>query len=105
VRRSATPSKLAFEPCLEKVQKTHALCLLAWEGAEGDQTRMSKMVACMRGESIAVFVGPEGGFSEDEARRAGAASCIIISLGQRILRMETAAIILPALVLHELGEL
>jgi len=96
---------LAFEPCLEKVQKTHALCLLAWEGAEGDQTRMSKMVAGRRGESIAVFVGPEGGFSEDEARRAGAASCIIISLGQRILRMETAAIILPALVLHELGEL
>lgn len=98
-------SPLAFEVCLEKVQKSHGLCLLAWEGAEGDQMPLSSLVTGYDGESIAVFVGPEGGFSEDEARRAGATSCIIISLGQRILRMETAAIVLPALILHEVGEL
>ena len=40
--------------------------------------------------SISVIVGPEGGFSEDEAERAKSRGCISVSLGKRILRCETA---------------
>ena len=41
-------------------------------------------------------VGPEGGFSHDEAERAEAAGARPIRLGRRILRTETAALALAA---------
>ena len=46
---------------------------------------------------INIFVGPEGGFSEDEIAAAEKAGFQIISLGKRILRAETAAIAACAL--------
>ena len=42
--------------------------------------------------SIAVFVGSEGGFSENEAKAARESGCIMCGLGRRILRCETAPI-------------
>ena len=49
---------------------------------------------------IAVFIGPEGGFSETEIRDAEGQGIVSISLGKRILRTETAAIVsLSALML------
>jgi 16S rRNA (uracil1498-N3)-methyltransferase len=39
-------------------------------------------------------VGPEGGFAEEEVEMAKAAGWQIVSLGPRILRVETAAIAL-----------
>ena len=44
------------------------------------------------GTSLAVIIGPEGGFSDSEYRLARDNGCIAISLGPRILRTETAAI-------------
>ena len=55
--------------------------------------------------TIAALIGPEGGFSDDEASQAIDQGWRPVSLGQRILRMETAAISLAALILYELGEL
>ncbi len=40
---------------------------------------------------IRFMIGPEGGFSTDEIRRASEAGLLIAGLGQRILRCETAA--------------
>jgi 16S rRNA (uracil1498-N3)-methyltransferase len=48
------------------------------------------------GEDIAVAVGPEGGFTDDEARAAAAAGWRAVSLGARVLRVETAALALAA---------
>lgn len=42
-------------------------------------------------KSIAVIIGPEGGFSEEEASRVREAGAITVSLGKRILRTESAA--------------
>lgn len=42
--------------------------------------------------SVAVFVGSEGGFSENEAKAARESGCIMCGLGRRILRCETAPI-------------
>ena len=42
---------------------------------------------------VSLFIGPEGGFSEDEKRLMEKLSLSTISLGPRILRMETAAIL------------
>lgn len=43
------------------------------------------------GDDIALFIGPEGGFSEEEIRLAEEAGFIPLTLGKRILRTETAA--------------
>jgi len=55
--------------------------------------------------SVAVMIGPEGGFTEEEVARARDKGVVPISLGSRILRTETAAIVACALVLYELGEM
>lgn len=52
--------------------------------------------------SIDVFIGPEGGFSDGEIQSARHAGFIPVSLGRRILRMETAAVVATALILYEL---
>ena len=49
-------------------------------------------------DQVALAVGPEGGFSRDEVALATAAGWRMIDLGPRILRIETAAILLIAAV-------
>ena len=51
-------------------------------------------------ESVGVFVGPEGGFTDSEIDLAQADGLSIVSLGPRTLRAETAAIVASALILH-----
>ncbi|MEZ4599268.1 MAG: 16S rRNA (uracil(1498)-N(3))-methyltransferase [Syntrophotaleaceae bacterium] len=55
--------------------------------------------------NIALLIGPEGGFSEDEVREARAAGIVPVSLGRRILRTETAAIVATAILQYCLGDL
>lgn len=55
--------------------------------------------------NVSVFVGPEGGYGPDEIENARAAGARLVTLGPRILRAETASVILAALVLYELGDL
>lgn len=50
---------------------------------------------------VHVFVGPEGGFTEKEVHTVRERKSIIVSLGQRILRAETAAVAVVSLVLTE----
>ncbi|MCL2704188.1 MAG: 16S rRNA (uracil(1498)-N(3))-methyltransferase [Defluviitaleaceae bacterium] len=54
--------------------------------------------------SAAVFIGPEGGFSDDETVAFEAAGMRLFSLGRRVLRAETAAIAALACCMYELGE-
>ncbi|MDR2493197.1 MAG: 16S rRNA (uracil(1498)-N(3))-methyltransferase [Coriobacteriales bacterium] len=54
---------------------------------------------------VALFVGPEGGFDAGETDAMRAAGIRLVSLGPTILRTETAAVVMAALVLHELGGL
>ena len=64
--------------------------LIPYELAEGmDKTR--EMIDGLRpGQSIAVFIGPEGGFEEAEIRAAMENGIQPVTLGKRILRTETA---------------
>lgn len=55
--------------------------------------------------SAAVFIGPEGGFTEDEIAQAQAAGVEPVTLGTRILRAETAALTAVTLVMAAAGEL
>lgn len=48
--------------------------------------------------TVAIAIGPEGGFSADEVARARAQGALPVSLGPNILRTETAAVVATALV-------
>ncbi|QAY66318.1 16S rRNA (uracil(1498)-N(3))-methyltransferase [Paenibacillus protaetiae] len=54
---------------------------------------------------IILMVGPEGGFTEAEANEAEAAGAVIVGLGKRILRTETAGIVGLTCLLYESGEM
>lgn len=49
-------------------------------------------------KKIAIMIGPEGGFSEDEIQKLRVAGAVVLSLGKRILRTETAAIASTAII-------
>lgn len=51
--------------------------------------------------SIALFVGPEGGFSKQEVAAAIESGCLPVTLGANILRTETAAIVAVAITAYE----
>ncbi|MFA6550676.1 MAG: RsmE family RNA methyltransferase [Candidatus Gracilibacteria bacterium] len=48
-------------------------------------------------EQINVYIGPEGGFTEQEIESAKEAGFILLNVGPRVLRSETAGIVIPAL--------
>ncbi|MBO6132753.1 MAG: 16S rRNA (uracil(1498)-N(3))-methyltransferase [Lachnospiraceae bacterium] len=53
------------------------------------------------GSSLAIFIGPEGGFSESEITAAKSAAFEPITLGRRILRTETAGIVLLSWLMYK----
>lgn len=54
---------------------------------------------------IMVVIGPEGGFTPQEASAAAAAGAQMVGLGRRILRTETAALYALACLAYESGEM
>ncbi len=69
---------------------------------EGEERSGLKEVLSGMGtaKSAALLIGPEGGFSEDEVREAERAGFVRTGLGQRILRVETAAIAAVSMVMY-----
>jgi len=55
-------------------------------------------------KTVGLFVGPEGGFSDEEVKLAENYGIIPVGLGKRILRTETAAIAALSIIMHEMGE-
>lgn len=72
--------------------------LFPWELADRAPLR-ERLPAIVEGaQRILVLVGPEGGFSHDEADAARRSGARLVSLGSRILRTETAALVVLAVV-------
>jgi len=55
--------------------------------------------------SAVVLIGPEGGFEEEEIRRAAESGFMSYSLGPRILRAETAAVCACGLIQYLIGDM
>ncbi|MBQ1735034.1 MAG: RsmE family RNA methyltransferase, partial [Lachnospiraceae bacterium] len=51
---------------------------------------------------VAVFIGPEGGFADEEIELAGNAGIMPVSLGRRILRTETAGMTVLSILMYAL---
>jgi len=56
------------------------------------------------GRPLALFIGPEGGFSDKEATAMADSNITHVSLGKRILRTETAGMAALTMILYELGD-
>lgn len=62
-----------------------------------------EFVESFSGSEVAVFIGPEGGFADEEIALAIENGILSVSLGKRILRTETAGMATVAILLYELG--
>lgn len=78
--------------------------LIPYELAEGMEKTRKIISAISPGQSIGVFIGPEGGFDEEEVERAGAAGAFPITLGKRILRTETAGLTVLSILMYHLEQ-
>jgi 16S rRNA (uracil1498-N3)-methyltransferase len=54
---------------------------------------------------MAVLIGPPGGVSHAEASAIQEAGASLVTLGPRVLRSETAAIVVMSAILYEMGDL
>ncbi|UPT75032.1 MAG: 16S rRNA (uracil(1498)-N(3))-methyltransferase [Elusimicrobiota bacterium] len=89
--------------------KDKGLILVAFEGMKGSSAADSigpalrSLKAAGGTPTVSVFIGPEGGFSDEEVELARAEGAIVFGLGPRILRAEAAAAAAVAAVQYELG--
>lgn len=79
----------------DKYKKGDALAILLY--SRGENPPLSNFVEeAKKVGKCDIFIGPEGGFSEEEVNFARANGIFVASLGKRILRTETAAIVAVA---------
>lgn len=76
--------------------------LFAYEHEEGMAGTARELDRVKAGQKIALFIGPEGGFSPEEAELARKRGFSSVSLGKRILRAETAGLALLSVLMMKL---
>lgn len=77
--------------------------LILWEK---EKRRLKNLLKEVKGEKEIFFVvGPEGGFSEEEIEDSNKKGFITVSLGERILRAETAGLCLLSILQYEWGDI
>ncbi|MCP2240585.1 16S rRNA (uracil(1498)-N(3))-methyltransferase [Thermoanaerobacterium thermosaccharolyticum] len=104
--RSIVPDVLVpvgFKDALESLNEFD-LCLIPYE-KETNMRLKDVLKKNFNAKNICVFIGPEGGFSENEIMAAIEYGAIPVTLGPRILRTETAGIVTSSIILYELGDL
>ena len=105
-KRSIIPNVsevLSFKQALEKAKELDVL-LLPYECAEGMAYTRMVVSKIKPGQSVGIFIGPEGGFDGEELKLASEAECNIITLGKRILRTETAGMMLMSVIMYNMEE-
>lgn len=94
-RRSIIPRVLALMSMREAVEYAKAqteVRVIPYELQEDDGSVKQYLESLKEGQSVSIFIGPEGGFTPAEVELAKEAGIRPISLGRRILRTETAGL-------------
>ena len=78
------------------------LKLIPYEISEGMMRTKKLIESAAPGQEIGVFIGPEGGFEEQEIGQARNAGAVPVTLGRRILRTETAGITTLSILMYHL---
>ncbi len=102
--RGRVPSLEAPRPFAEALAELprYDRALIPWVG---ERTEALSAALADSARSVALFVGPEGGFTPQEVSAANEAGALGVTLGPRVLRAETAAVVAVTLTLAALGEL
>lgn len=111
-KRSIIPTvsePIVFENVLDEC-KDMDLFLVPYEnadnlGVKGVIANLRKKDILNKIKKIGIMVGPEGGFEESEIEKLKNEGAYIITLGNRILRTETAGFVAASLIQYELGDL
>ena len=72
---------------------------------EGGGRRFCDIETLKIAKNISLFVGSEGGFDENEAEEASKRGAILVTLGKRILRCETAPICAISIIMNITGNI
>ena len=92
---------VSYREALEMAKKMDVR-LIPYELAEGMGKTRELMSSIQPGQSVAVFIGPEGGFESSEIEKAIEIGAWPITLGKRILRTETAGLVTLAMLVYNL---
>lgn len=76
--------------------------LIPYELAEGMSETRQVVEAIRPGQSVGIFIGPEGGFETAEVEYAITQGAKVITLGKRILRTETAGLTTLSILMYHL---
>lgn len=82
---------MSFQEALERAAVFDVL-LIPYELAEGMAETKKIIASILPGQSVGIFIGPEGGFEREEVEAAVKSGARAITLGRRILRTETAGL-------------
>lgn len=78
--------------------------LIPYELAGGMRRTKDLIGRISADQRVAIFIGPEGGFAEEEIWAAQMAGIVPVTMGKRILRTETAGITMMAWLMYQLEE-
>ena len=90
----------------EALGEASGMILIPWEDEQ--QLGIKDVFKTISPEDISevsIFIGPVGGFTVNEIEEAKEKSSVSVSLGNRILRSETAGIVASAVILYEFGDM
>ncbi len=87
-----------------EILKSADVAFVPYECAENDFLK-PVLQSADSPKTVAFMIGPEGGFDKDEIEKLTTCGIPAISLGKRILRTETAAEAVLAMVMYELGDI
>ena len=114
IREAAEQSGRQVIPILEPIRRWSemlagpsgvGLVLIPWEGEAGQSLKQVLERQPEAPESVTVLIGPEGGFSLKEVEEAKGKGAIPVTLGPRILRTETAGLVVASALLYHFGDL
>ncbi len=80
------------------------VCVIPYELAENMQHTREVLEKIEPGQSVGIFIGPEGGFEAEEVENALKDQIEPITLGKRILRTETAGLAVISILMYLLED-
>ena len=107
-RRAMVPhilEPISFDEAISESKRYEAALLLYENESKKCLKETLKCYTINKIKEIALFVGPEGGFTPHEIEKYTNSGFYVAGLGRRILRAETAAISVISIIMYEMGEL
>ena len=92
---------MSFQDALKLAEELD-IRLIPYELAKGMKETKKILNQIRPGQSVGIFIGPEGGFEENEVSQALEKGAQAITLGRRILRTETAGLAILSVLMFQL---